>query len=126
MVPNGSNFLTSIMRKLKSGIELNIVDDQYRTPTYVTDLSRSILQIIHCQKYGIYHISSGESLSIFNIVCNIAEYLKQNASTINRIKSSDLNQIANRPFDSTLDINKAVKDLNFIPTKLNDVLKNIL
>jgi len=73
--PNGSNFLTSIMRKLKSGIELNIVDDQYRTPTYVIDLSRSILQIIHCQKYGIYHISSGESLSIFNIVCNIAEYL---------------------------------------------------
>ena len=124
--PNGSNFLTSIMRKLKSGTELNIVDDQYRTPTYVVDLSRSILQLINHQKYGIYHISSGESLSIFNIVCNIAEYLKQNASSINRIKSSELNQIANRPFDSTLDINKAVKDWNFIPTKLNDVLKNIL
>ena len=84
------------------------------------------MQLINRQKYGIYHISSGESLSIFNIVCNIAEYLKQNASSINRIKSSELNQIANRPFDSTLVINKAVKDLNFIPTKLNDVLNNIL
>ena len=74
----------------------------------------------------LFPICNNVCLSIFNIVCNIAEYLKQNASSINRIKSSELNQIANRPFDSTLDINKAVKDWNFIPTKLNDVLKNIL
>tara|TARA_B100001250_G_scaffold367384_1_gene349387 strand:- start:4287 stop:5171 length:885 start_codon:yes stop_codon:yes gene_type:complete len=124
--PNGSNFFTSMKKKLESGIELNIVDDQYRTPTYVVDLALSTMQIIKFKKYGIYHISSGESLSIFNIVCNIAEYLKQDVSRINRIKSSELDQIAIRPFDSTLNIDKAVRYLNFIPNKLNDTLNNIL
>ena len=52
---------------------IDIVDDQYRTPTFVNDLAVSILNIIQMKKYGIYHVSSGEKLSIFDIVNNIAK-----------------------------------------------------
>jgi dTDP-4-dehydrorhamnose reductase len=78
------------------------------------------------KKYGLYHISSGERLSVFKIVCNIAECLKQDVSKINRIKSAELNQVARRPLDSTLNIEKAIKHFDFNPTKLNNVLNNIL
>ena len=124
--PTGSNFLTWVKDKLERDVELNIVGDQYRTPTYVCDLSLVILRMIELKKYGLYHISSGERLSIFKIVCNIAEYLKQDVSKINRIKSVELNQVAQRPLDSSLNIQKAVKDFDFTPTSLNNALNNIL
>jgi len=122
----GDNFLTWTRNKLINNIPLNIVDDQYRTPTYVYDLAMAILQVIECKKYGLYHISSGENLSIFDIVCNIAKHLKQDSTLVNKIKSIELNQIANRPMDSSLSINKAEKDFDFIPTTLNHALKQIL
>ena len=90
------------------------------------DLTLSTMKIIIAKKYGIYHISSGESLSILNIVCNIAKYMKYDNSMIKRINSSELSQIAKRPFDSTLDVNKSIKNLDFIPTKLNDALNKML
>ena len=124
--PSGSNFLTWVKDKLEHDVELNIVCDQYRTPTYVVDLSLVVLRMIELKKYGLYHISSGERLSIFKIVCNIAEYLKQDVSKINRIKSVELNQVARRPLDSSLNIEKAIKDFDFTPTTLNNVLNNIL
>tara|TARA_B100001250_G_C19813930_1_gene797230 strand:+ start:568 stop:1449 length:882 start_codon:yes stop_codon:yes gene_type:complete len=122
----GSNFLTWVKNKLEHDVELNIVGDQYRTPTYVFDISLVILRMIELKKYGLYHISSGERLSVFNIVCNIAECLKQDVSKINRIKSAELNQVARRPLDSTLNIEKAMKHFDFSPTKLNNALNNIL
>jgi len=124
--PSGSNFFTRIKTQLERQVDLNIVDDQYRTPTYVLDLCLAILKIIQLKKYGLYHISSAESLSIFQIVCNIAEYLNLDHSNINRIKSKELNQIAKRPADSTLSIEKAIKDFDFIPTQLNNALNNML
>jgi len=122
----GSNFLTRIKNQLESGADLNIVSDQHRTPTYVFDLALLILKIIQIKKYGIYHISSGENLSIFQIVCNIAEYLNTDSSKINKVKTVELNQIASRPANSSLDISKAVRDLDFKPTTLNNALSKIL
>tara|TARA_B100000579_G_scaffold16256_2_gene11539 strand:+ start:32644 stop:33531 length:888 start_codon:yes stop_codon:yes gene_type:complete len=124
--PGENNFLAWARTKLETGDILNIVHDQYRTPTYVNDLALAILRIIELKKYGLYHISSGEKLSIFDIVCNIALCLRLDLSKINKINSRELNQIASRPSDSTLDIDKAIKELGFAPTKLNNALKNIL
>ena len=124
--PGENNFLAWARTKLETGDILNVVHDQYRTPTYVKDLALVISKIIKLEKYGIYHISSGEKLSIFDIVCNIALCLRLDLSKINKINSRELNQIASRPSDSTLDIERAIKELGFAPTKLNNALNNIL
>ena len=102
------------------------MNDQYRTPTFILDLVLAIFQVINLKKYGTYHISSGECLSIFEIVCNIAKYLDIDHASIKKIKSIELNQIADRPRNSSLCIDKAVKDLNFEPTKLKNALSQIL
>ena len=122
----GDNFLTRMRHKLINRIPLDVVDDQYRTPTYVDNLATAILQIIEQLKYGVYHISSGESLSVFDIVCNIVTCLKLENVLMNRIQSIDLNQIAKRPLDSGLSIKKSQKDFNFIPLTLNNTLNKIL
>ena len=117
------NFLSWIKSSLSQKMKLNIVDDQYRTPTFLTDLIQAILKIIDLKKYGIYHISSGERLSIYKIVCNIAKYYGYNTALITKTNSKVLNQVAQRPKDSSLLINKAINELNFKPTSLLNSLK---
>ena len=122
---NRSNFLNRIYDQLKRNIELNMVDDQYRTPTFLNDLCNSILTVVQKKRYGLYHISSGEVLSIYQIVCNIAKCCGFDSSLIKPIKSSQLNQIAVRPLNSSLFIEKAMRELGFNPTTLNNALNEL-
>ena len=121
-----NNFLGWVRKKIMQDKYLNIVGDQYRTPTYVFDLAYAVLQVMNLKKYGVYHISGGQNLSIFDFVCNIAKHVKVDVSKINKISSKELNQIAVRPVDTSLSIDKAMRDFDFNPTKLDNVLNQIL
>ena len=118
-----SNFLYWVKSSLEKKIELQIVNDQFRTPTFVVDLEQAILKVINMKKYGIYHISNGERLSIYQIVCTIAKHYKYNMNLINKTNSKELSQIAQRPKDSSLLIDKAINDIDFKPTGLLQSLK---
>ena len=116
------NFATWVKDNLENGIQLNIVDDQYRTATFVYDLVDIVLKVIQNKKRGLYHISSGEVLSIYQIVCNIAKCYGLDVSMINRITSKELSQCAKRPSNSGLVITKAIKDFGFKPTTIFNAL----
>jgi len=120
---DSDNILMWVRRKLYAGEKLNIVDDQYRTPTFVDDLSQSIYKIIKKDIKGVYNISGGEFLSIFEFVCNIAKGLNQ--SLICKSRSEDINQKAKRPIKSGLLIDKAKKDFGFSPTQIKNSLNTI-
>tara|TARA_B110000467_G_C18329616_1_gene491978 strand:- start:1034 stop:1888 length:855 start_codon:yes stop_codon:yes gene_type:complete len=115
-------FLSWIKYNLCENKTLNMVDDQYRTPTLVIDLIHSIKSVAILKKYGIFHITSGEELSIFDIASIVVNYYNFDYNLINKIKSDDLNQIAKRPKNSGLNISKARKELNFIPTNFKKSL----
>mgnify|MGYP001206021484 CR=1 FL=1 len=117
---NSNNILMWVKRALQKKQSLNIVDDQYRTPTFVDDLCNGVIKVINKEALGIYNISGGEYLSIFDFVCNIVKGFKFNRSLLNRSKTIDLGQRALRPVKSGLLINKAKRDFNFEPT--NDFL----
>lgn len=119
---NKFNFATWVKDNLENGEQLHIVDDQYRTATFIDDLVDAILKVIQKKKYGVYHISSGEVLSIYQIVCNIVECYGLDVSMVNRIKSQELNQFAKRPLNSSLVIKKAIKELDFSPTTFFNAL----
>jgi len=115
-----NNILMWVKRALQKKESLNIVDDQYRTPTHVDDLCNGVLRIIEANATGIYNISGAEYLSIFDFVCNIAKGYGFDFSLINRSGTIDINQRAIRPVKSGLVINKAKRDFNFEPK--NDFL----
>ena len=116
------NFATWVKDNLENGMQLNIVDDQYRTATFVYDVVDVVLKVLQNKKRGLYHISSGEVLSIYQIVCNIATCYGLDISMINRITSKELNQFAKRPSNSGLLIKKAIKDFDFKPTAIFNAL----
>ena len=110
-----NNILMWVKRALRKKESLNIVDDQYRTPTFVDDLCNGIIKIINSESLGIYNISGAEYLSIFDFVCNIAKGCEFDVSLINRSRTIDIDQRAIRPVKSGLLIDKAKKDFDFNP-----------
>ena len=88
-------------------------------------MSQAIFEVIKLDIKGIYNISGEEYLSIFDFVCNIVDSFDYNKSLIKSCKSTKINQKAQRPKKSGLIIDKAIRDFNYMPTKMKSYLKSI-
>ena len=53
----GKNFVKTMMKLMQERPQINVVGDQYGTPTYAADLAAAIMKIIVSGKWqpGIYH-----------------------------------------------------------------------
>ena len=106
---NKSNFVNFIINKAKNKSEINVVNDQYTSPTYTYDLGKSIKYLIdEKKKYGIYHITNNGYCSWFEFAETIIKYsnLKCKLEPISTIKSGS---VVNRPEWSVLETNSDIK-----------------
>lgn len=109
------NFVTWIIDELKNGRNINVVTDQFITPTYNLDISQQILELIRKGNKGIFHTAGSERISRYNFALKIAEIFDLDRNLINPVKMEHLNWIAKRPGDSSLNtekISKIKKPLN--------------
>ncbi|NDI36226.1 dTDP-4-dehydrorhamnose reductase [Chengkuizengella sediminis] len=60
---HGHNFVKTMLTLATEKDSLSVISDQIGCPTYTVDLSERIGQLIHTDKYGIYHISNAGSCS---------------------------------------------------------------
>ena len=108
-----NNIVLFVKKALENKQEVTMVDDQYRMPTFVDDLAQACLLSIQKQAYGVFHISSCELLSVYEMAIQIAKVFELDSSLINRISTSQLNQLAKRPPKTGFDLEKSKKILNF-------------
>ena len=113
-----SNLIVWAKDALRNQAEIQVIDDQFRAPTWADDLAWACLEICKKQKMGIYHISGEETLSIYAIVERIAKYYSLPMANVKKVKSNTLNQPAQRPPITGFDLSKAKKDLGYLPTPL--------
>ena len=110
-----SNFVWWLKQKLEAGEKVNIVTDQFRTPTYTPDLAIGIEKLVRFGKQGVYHLSGREYYSVFEFAKVIANTLGLDESLIHPVDSSTFSQPAPRPKKSGFIILKAESELGYSP-----------
>lgn len=117
-----SNIVLWAKEALAKGNPLNIIDDQFRAPTWADDLAWGCIQICRLNCKGIYHLSGPETMSIYDLVLRVAKFYKLETKSINRTDSRSLNQPAKRPPKTGFDLSKSKKDLGYQPKTLEESL----
>jgi dTDP-4-dehydrorhamnose reductase len=117
------NIVTLIKSKLEKGEEYNVVDDQFRTPTYVEDLSRGITTIVQKKATGVFHLSGKDVLTPYQLAIRTADHLSLSATRINRVTASSFSQPAKRPQRTGFKIEKARRELGYEPVSIDEGLK---
>ena len=97
------------MRSLgKERDELNIVNDQYCTPTYVPHLARAVRTLLDTEAYGIYHVTNCGSTNWYQFAEEIFKIAGLNVK-LNPISTAEFGAPAPRPEYSVLDTQKFSK-----------------
>jgi dTDP-4-dehydrorhamnose reductase len=119
------NFVTWVINELKAGNEINIVTDEYNSPTLADNAAEAILNIYSKDKGGIYHIAGDERINRFDFAKNIASVFELDETLINPILSEELIRSAPRPMDSSLSVEKARNNLDIKLLNTKDGLKEM-
>lgn len=114
-----SNIFSWVKSNLESGQSIRVVDDQWRTPTYVEDLAAGIILIIQQRATGTYHLSGEEGMSPYGFACRVATHFGLNDSLIERVTAENFSQPGRRPPKTGFVIQKAQSELGFAPRDLN-------
>lgn len=98
---NGNNFIKTMLKLSETRNELNVVADQYGSPTYTVDLASLLVTMMETEKYGTYHINNEG-------YCNWAEFaeyifdVNDKNMIVNHVTSEEYPQKAYRPRNSKL------------------------
>lgn len=110
-----TNIVLWVRDSLRAGKQINVVDDQFRTPTLAEDLAQGCWLAAHQSATGIYNISSSELLTPYDMALRVADYFQLDKSLINKADGSTFTQPARRPARTGFIIDKARKELGFQP-----------
>jgi dTDP-4-dehydrorhamnose reductase len=109
--PTKLNFATWILKGLRERQALRIVNDHINSPTLADNLADAIHKAIERNSHGILHIAGNERISRFGFALRIAKHFGLDVSLLVPVEMKDLGWIARRPRDSSLQIEKAEKQL---------------
>lgn len=119
------NIVQLVANKLRSGETIRVVSDQWRTPTFVGDISYAVEQLMHHPRNGIYHICGSDCVSIADIAYRVAEVLKLDRSLILPVTTEEMQEATPRPRFSGLSIVKAKREINYTPHTLEEGIKEM-
>lgn len=118
-----SNIVLWVKSNLEQGKVINVVDDQFRTPTLAEDLADGCILIAEKKAKGIYNISGKDFYSILELANVVADYYGLDKSLIKPSKSADIKQPAKRPPITGFIIDKAINDLGYQPHSFTEGIK---
>ena len=110
---HGKNFVNTILKLAKTKNEIQVIDDQFGSPTYVkiNDLAKTIIELISKElltQMDIFHYSNLGEISWYLFAKKIVELSKKKC-IIKPISSANYKQIAYRPNYTVLSHHKIAK-----------------
>jgi dTDP-4-dehydrorhamnose reductase len=122
---DGKNFVRTMLNLAKTKNNLNIVCDQYGSPTSTETLSKIIENIIEKKpEYGIYHSTNEGFTNWYEFAKKIFEFAKIDIA-LNSVKSTEYPTPAKRPKNSKLSKEK-LKLFGIFPDNFEEALKKYI
>ncbi len=114
------SFLHWVKNNVETGKIIKVVNDQLRTPTFVTDICNGLKIIIENDKQGVYHLAGKDVLSPYQMAISVADVLGLDKSLIISVTADTFPEPVARAKKSGLKIDNSVKELNYQPVSFND------
>jgi dTDP-4-dehydrorhamnose reductase len=130
----GNNFVKTMLRLGREKNFINVVNDQFGTPTYTRDLAMAVIEIIRKKNEGIisddlfcqtYNYSSEGITTWYELADEIIRFSKSNCN-VNPVKSTEYQTLAQRPYWSVLSKQKIKQDLGIEIPHWYDALQRCL
>jgi len=115
-----------VTENLQNKNEINVIVDQFISPTYVPNLSKMLIEIASRQIVGILHVAGATRISRYEMAELVADKLNLDKKLLKPINIEQMNWIAKRPKDSSLDVSLASEILNEKPLNIEEGLKNFV
>ena len=118
-----SNIVLWVKKSLEQGKTIQVVNDQWRTPTLAEDLAVGCYLAARKKAKGIFNISGKDYLSPYDIAIRAAEFFNLDKSLIQETDSTKFTQPARRPLRTGFIIDKARKELGYEPHSFDEGLR---
>ena len=120
-----SNIVMWVVNNLMAGQPIRVVQDQFRTPTYVADLAIGLERLVRYNKTGTFHLSGREYLSVYDFARLVADVYDLDASLISPTHAGAFKEAAPRPLKTGFIILKAETELGYRPRPLREALLHL-
>lgn len=117
-----SNIVLWVKKNLEEKKKIQVVADQWRTPTLAEDLAAGCARAAVKKAQGIFHVSGYEMMTPYDIAIKVAAHFRLDASLITRTDSQHFKQPAVRPLKTGFIIDKARKELGYQPHSFEEGL----
>ena len=113
--PTKKSFPVWIIENLLAHKQINVIVDQFTSPTYVPNLSKMLIEITKRQISDFIHLAGATKISRYEMAEMLSDKLNLEKKLLKPVSIDEMNWIAKRPKDSSLDVTKAVSILNEKP-----------
>lgn len=105
------NFGMFVLDKLEKKENVKTIRDQYSSPTFADNLADALLRLARSPQNGIFHTAGRSCLSRYEFASKLSQLFGYPASLVQPVFSSEFPQVARRPRNSCLRVEKAEKAL---------------
>jgi dTDP-4-dehydrorhamnose reductase len=110
-----TNIILWVKNSLEQGKSINVVNDQWRTPTLAEDLADGCILIAQKEAEGIFNISGKDLLNPFQMAIMTADYFSLDKSLITEVDGTKFTQPAKRPAKTGFILDKPIEVLGYNP-----------
>ncbi len=115
-----SNIILWVKNSLESGKTIQVVNDQWRTPTLAEDLADGCILIARQGAEGIFNISGKDLLNPYQMAIMTADYFGLDHALIKETDGSQFQQTAKRPARTGFILDKPMRVLGYSPKSFQE------
>ena len=120
--PTKKSFPMWVIENLQKQKQIDVLIDQFTSPTYIPNLSRMLIEISERHITGIIHTAGASKISRYQMACMVSDKLNLDSTLLKQISINKMKWVAQRPKDSSLDVSRASSILNEKPQKIDHSL----